>query len=126
MTVCDRNSIRKLRNGIVKLDQQNCNGCGKCEAVCPFQAITIDTTKQKADKCDMCYSRLQRGEQPVCVQSCIAGAISIRDLYEDYPDEYKSSFKEYSMKTITNPSTRFKYEKLEKTRIWANEKRELR
>lgn len=70
----------------------------------------------------MCYSRLQRGEQPVCVESCIAGAIRIGNIYEDYSPEYKSSLKEYAMKTITNPSTRFKYEKQEKTHIWAAER----
>lgn len=122
MTVCSGNCIRKLQNGIVLLDTQDCNGCGKCASVCPFQAITIDTTIQKADKCDMCYSRLQRGEQPVCVESCIAGAIKIGNIYENYPVEYQTTLKEYAMKTITNPSTRFKYEKLEKTRIWAAER----
>jgi Fe-S-cluster-containing dehydrogenase component len=122
MTVCDRGCIRKLRNGIVLLDTQNCDGCGKCAFVCPFQAITIDIAMQKADKCDMCYSRLQRGEKPVCVQSCIAGAIKIGNIYEEYPAEYKPTFKEFSMKTITNPATRFKYEKQEQTRIWATER----
>ena len=124
MTVCSRNCIRKTRNGIVLLEPQDCNGCGKCASVCPFKAITIDTATHKADKCDMCYSRLQRGEQPVCVESCIAGAIKIANISEDYPSEYQSSLTDYSMKTITNPSTRLKHEKWEKTRIWASDRGE--
>lgn len=61
---------------------------------------------------------------PVCVESCIAGAIRIYDLYKDYPSEYQSLYKEFSMKTITNPSTRFKYEKEKKTRFWTAESEE--
>lgn len=70
----------------------------------------------------MCFNRLQKGEQPVCVESCIAEAITIRNIMEDYPPEYTSSLKDYSMKTITNPSTRYKYESIEKTRVWASER----
>ncbi len=124
MTVCPRNCIRKLRNGVVIIDTKDCDGCGKCVSVCPFDAITIDTTLQKADKCDMCYSRQQRGEQPICVDSCIAGAISIVDLYADPPSDYQPMFKEFSMKTITKPTTRFKYDKQEKIRIWAVERKD--
>lgn len=119
MTVCSRNCIRKLRNGIVILDSENCNGCKKCVSVCPFSAISVNPYRNKADKCDMCYKRQQRGDQPVCIEACIADAITIRDISQEYPSNYKSTLKEYSMKTITNPSTRFKYERREKTRIWA-------
>lgn len=121
MTVCPQNCIKKLKNGIVILDKNKCDGCGKCASVCPFQAITIDTSSKKADKCDMCYSRLQKNEQPICIESCIAEAISIRNIYDDYPSEYKPSFEEYKMKKITNPSTRYKYERQSKIRIFADE-----
>lgn len=120
MTVCPNNCIQKLRNGIVLLNSQNCDGCGKCESVCPFQAITIDSKTNKADKCDMCHSRLQKGQQPACVESCIADAIAIKDIYEDYPQEYTPSFEGYRMKSITSPTTRYKYEKTNSTRFWAD------
>ncbi|WP_019241140.1 MULTISPECIES: 4Fe-4S dicluster domain-containing protein [Bacillus] len=121
MTVCNHHCIRKMRNGIVVLDNQNCVGCGKCASACPFQAITIHKSTNKADKCDMCYGRLQKGEQPVCVQACIAEAISIGSINDECDDLYKATLKEYTMKTITNPSTRYKYQKANRTQIWAKE-----
>jgi Fe-S-cluster-containing dehydrogenase component len=121
MPVCNQNCIRKLKNGVVILDKQNCIGCGKCAGACPFQAIKIDLQTNKADKCDMCYSRLQKGQKPVCVESCIAGAISIGDITIDHLD-YQATLDGYKMKTITNPSTRYKYERTEKKRFWAKER----
>jgi Fe-S-cluster-containing dehydrogenase component len=107
-----------MRNGIVVLNPHSCDGCGKCESVCPFQAISINTATKKADKCDMCYSRLQQNEAPVCVESCIAGAIKIGDIHAHDASEYSTSFGEFSMKNFTNPSTRLKYSKKDKIRIW--------
>ena len=120
MTVCNKNALKKLRNGIVVLDKKKCNGCAKCVAVCPFQAIKIDNKTNKADKCDMCYRRLQKGQQPICVEACIANAIYIDDITEKYPAEYRQTLKGYKMKTITNPSTRFKFEREEKLKLWIN------
>ena len=68
----------------------------------------------------MCHSRLQKGQQPTCVESCIANAIAIKDIYEEYPQEYTPSFEGYRMKSITNPATRYKYEKTNSTRFWAD------
>lgn len=118
MTVCPQNCIKKLRNGIVVLDSQNCIGCQKCAAACPFDSIRIHPKTNKADKCDMCYKRLQKGQQPICVESCIADAIHIYDIHQSYPDGYQSRLKEYAMKQITNPSTRYRVKHTKKTRFF--------
>lgn len=118
MTVCPQNCIKKLRNGIVVLDNQNCTGCQKCAAACPFDSIHIHPDTHKADKCDMCYTRLQKGMQPICVESCIADAIMIQDIYAPYPSDYYRSFTEYTMKQITNPSTRYRLNQSKKMRFF--------
>lgn len=119
MTVCPKNCIRKLRNGIVIINKKHCNGCGRCASVCPFSAVKINPITNKADKCDMCYERQQKGKDPVCVEACIANAISIKDIREADSLNYKIPIEKFSMKSITNPSIRFKYEKKGKQLIWS-------
>lgn len=118
MTVCPQNCFKKLRNGIVVLNNHNCTGCQKCAAACPFDSIHVHPHTHKADKCDMCYTRLQKGLQPTCVESCIANAISVEDIYQPYPSDYQVQLKEYTMKQITNPSTRYKINPIQKTRFF--------
>ena len=108
MTVCPNHCIRKLRNGIVILNNQNCTACQKCPAACPFDSIHIHPKTNKADKCDMCYTRLKQNQQPICVESCIAEAISIHDIHDVQWSDYQAQLEEYTMKQITNPSTRYR------------------
>ena len=53
---------------MVKVDENKCNGCGACVAVCPVNAITIENEKAViSDACVQCGA---------CVSQCPQGAIS--------------------------------------------------
>ncbi|MBW1736151.1 MAG: 4Fe-4S dicluster domain-containing protein [Deltaproteobacteria bacterium] len=72
-----------LREGLIKIDRNRCNGCGVCTNICPYGALYIDRDG-KADGCDFCAERLDAGLVPVCVEMCSGGARIFGDL--DSPD----------------------------------------
>ena len=61
-----------------------CNHCSDpaCVKVCPYHAPVLDETAHKMRKCDACFDRLQRGLQPICVESCPNRAIEFGEIEE--------------------------------------------
>jgi anaerobic dimethyl sulfoxide reductase subunit B len=93
LTVCPSGAIRKENeHGRVILDTTLCVGCGACVQVCPFAAIRWNALASKANKCDLCGSRLEKGLNPVCVDACPmraldAGPMSVlQDKYDGIPE----------------------------------------
>lgn len=64
------------------IDATKCIGCGLCAQACPYHAPVLDETAHKMRKCDACLDRLQRGLQPICVESCPNRAIEFGDIEE--------------------------------------------
>jgi Fe-S-cluster-containing dehydrogenase component len=70
-------AIRKREeDGIVLVDRDLCVGCQECVKACPYNAMGFDRRVQKADKCNYCYHRVDRGFQPACVTVCPGRALS--------------------------------------------------
>lgn len=97
MTVCPTGATYQLDNGIVKVDEATCMGCGACAMACPYEArygITysdIDTGKEffgndfrrqhpSVDKCDFCSERVAQGKKPACVETCVGASRLFGDL----------------------------------------------
>ncbi len=79
----EKDAIIKTHDGVVLINSDKCPEnikCGKCYEFCPYDAIDINPFTGKPEKCDFCYSRLQRGEEPVCVKSCMGKAIVFGDM----------------------------------------------
>ena len=52
--------------GLVSVDEAKCMGCWTCVIFCPYGAITPDTGRGVAVKCDLCAHL----PQPACVANC--------------------------------------------------------
>ncbi len=93
--VCPTGASFKRADGIVLVDKHICIGCRYCMMACPYKARSFNhepVTDQKPDvprgmgtveSCTMCVHKVDRGEQPACVQACAAaghGAIVFGDL----------------------------------------------
>ncbi|MFH0769480.1 MAG: 4Fe-4S dicluster domain-containing protein [Chloroflexota bacterium] len=78
--VCPVNAITKREDGVVLIDEELCTGCGDCVEACPLKVIQINN--EKAQKCDLCVDRLDRGLQPACVAACPSNCIYFGDISE--------------------------------------------
>ncbi|MBC8255443.1 MAG: 4Fe-4S dicluster domain-containing protein [Ardenticatenia bacterium] len=100
--VCPTGASHRRPNGIVATDYDRCMGCRYCEIACPYGARTfLDEIKpyypeygftpyeemmyqkhQKGvvEKCNFCMERVEKGEEPACVETCPAHVRHFGDL----------------------------------------------
>jgi carbon-monoxide dehydrogenase iron sulfur subunit len=55
----------------IRINEDECVGCGECVRACPFGAIDLDAAKGVAFVCDLCDG------EPACVANCIQGALTL-------------------------------------------------
>lgn len=85
LEVCPTGAIIRTEFDTVVIQSDTCNGCKACIGACPFGVIDINPASNTAQKCTLCYDRLQNGMEPACSQACPTDSItfgSIRELKE--------------------------------------------
>ena len=69
---CPSGSIYKREeDGVVLIDQDKCRGWRMCVSACPYKKIYYNWQSGKAEKCILCYPRLEAGEPTVCSETCV-------------------------------------------------------
>lgn len=105
VSICPQNNFHKRRDGIVVLQSNNCRTCLRCVTACPFRAPKINPKTNRADKCNMCVERIERGFKPVCVESCVTHALNIMKVdsakRKSMAMEHKTRI---PLESYTNPS----------------------
>jgi formate dehydrogenase iron-sulfur subunit len=92
LDVCPTGALFRTEHGTVVVQADVCNGCGYCVAACPFGVIERregDGTVHNggaAQKCTLCYDRLEEGQMPACAQACPTKSINFGTL-SDMLDE---------------------------------------
>lgn len=68
---CPVHAIAQRPDGIVLIDSETCIGCKECIEACPFGVMQFNAEKGVAEKCHLCYHRIDRGQRPACVDKCM-------------------------------------------------------
>jgi len=63
--------------GIVRHSADACIGCQYCTWNCSYGVPQYNPERGVVGKCDMCYGRLTRGQEPACAAACPEDAIRI-------------------------------------------------
>jgi formate dehydrogenase iron-sulfur subunit len=74
--VCPTGAIIRTEFDTVVIQSDTCNGCRDCIGACPFGVIGINPASGTAEKCTLCYDRLQAGLEPACAKACPTQSIN--------------------------------------------------
>jgi len=82
LEVCPTGAIIRTEFDTVVIQSDTCNGCRACIGACPFGVIGINDVSNVAQKCTLCYDRLQSGLEPACSQACPTESIRFGPIRE--------------------------------------------
>ncbi|MDA8364487.1 MAG: nitrate reductase subunit beta [Gammaproteobacteria bacterium] len=72
IAACPSGSIYKREeDGIVLVDQNKCRGWRMCVSACPYKKVYYNWQSGKAEKCIMCYPRIESGMPTLCAEACV-------------------------------------------------------
>lgn len=94
---------RDAVTGSVIVNEDRCQGCFMCAMVCPFGAISANTVKRIALKCDRCPDRLAVGLRPACVEACPTHALEFGEE-EDLVSEKRLSAAARVAQAVSGPA----------------------
>jgi nitrate reductase beta subunit len=72
VAACPSGAIYKRgEDGIVLVSQEKCMGWRMCISGCPYKKVYYNWETGKSEKCILCYPRLETGQAPACMHSCV-------------------------------------------------------
>jgi formate dehydrogenase iron-sulfur subunit len=85
LEICPTGAIIRTEFDTVVIQSDTCNGCRACISACPFGVIGVNEVSNTAQKCTLCYDRLQAGMEPACAQACPTDSIRFGPIRELKP-----------------------------------------
>jgi len=69
---CPSGAIYKRgEDGVVLINQEVCRSWRMCITACPYKKTYYNWSTGKSEKCLLCYPRLETGQAPACMHSCV-------------------------------------------------------
>ena len=72
IAACPSGAIYKRgEDGIVLVNQEKCRAWRLCVTACPYKKVYFNWSTGKSEKCILCYPRVETGQAPACMHSCV-------------------------------------------------------
>jgi nitrate reductase / nitrite oxidoreductase, beta subunit len=62
---------KRDEDGIVLVDQNACRAWRHCTTSCPYKKVYFNWQTNKAEKCTMCFPRIENGQPTICAETCV-------------------------------------------------------
>jgi nitrate reductase beta subunit len=62
---------KREEDGIVLVDQERCRGWRFCVSGCPYKKVYFNWKTGRAEKCILCYPRIEAGLTTLCAHTCV-------------------------------------------------------
>jgi nitrate reductase / nitrite oxidoreductase, beta subunit len=62
---------KRDEDGIVLIDEDKCRGWRFCVSGCPYKKVYFNHRTGKAEKCTLCYPRIEAGQPTICSETCV-------------------------------------------------------
>ena len=97
-------TFKDEKDGVVKVNERLCIGCGSCIPACPYGARFRHPEKKIVDKCDFCEHRRVQGDLPACVTTCPTKARVFGDLNDPESDVTRLMKKNNAVQVVHSKS----------------------
>lgn len=72
VAACPSGAIYKRgEDGVVLLNQNKCRSWRMCVSACPYKKSYYNWDSGKSEKCLLCYPRIESGQAPACMHTCV-------------------------------------------------------
>ena len=72
VAACPSGAIYKRgEDGVVLINQNKCRSWRMCVSACPYKKSYYNWNNGKSEKCLLCYPRLESGQAPACMHTCV-------------------------------------------------------
>ncbi len=62
---------KRAEDGIVLVDEDRCRGWRFCVSGCPYKKVYFNHLTGKAEKCTLCFPRIEAGQPTICSETCV-------------------------------------------------------
>lgn len=80
---CPKDALEKPKDRPLVRYSFRCVSCKSCSFACPFGTIYPEVLPYIISTCDYCLGRLKGDEPPLCVKTCICGALKYGEFKEE-------------------------------------------